>query len=63
MKRSHREEEPWLFQRVCAPPVIVCVRHDDLLLHPETEAVRGVELPLARPQLAELASGQTVWLI
>ncbi len=37
-------------------PVIVGVRHDDLLLDSEAEAVRRVELTLARTQGTELAA-------
>ncbi len=37
-------------------PVIVGVRHDDLLFNSEAEAVRRVELTLARTQGTELAA-------
>jgi len=37
-------------------PVVVGVCHNDLLFHAQAEAVRGVELALARPQRTELAA-------
>ena len=36
-------------------PVVVCIRHNDLLLKTEAEAMGGVELAFAGTQLTKLA--------
>ena len=37
--------------------VVVRIGHDYVLVHSEAEAMRGVELTLARPELSKLAPG------